>query len=314
MKKVVVILLVLSFLFLLGAEGCAPGPGGSGIFRGPGAESKGEDVARLRGLDIEFLEDSFHFSSLKGKMLPVLFVGDEFDVGVRITNYLLKPVNGDINLYSLSSKMDGSKVIKGKDTFSVAFAVVQDDEIFPEKEVIEFGPFSYDKEVEDTLVVDVNLKYIGKINADLCFTNDENSKTCNNDRTLTGNYLKGDADFLPVSIIEIQKKVKVSKDIADVRLIIILRNFDEGNIRNNMLSRFDAKIGGVDLDCGNVIFKQSKQQLGAGSGYEEVEVICEGKVSFSETEVTFPSEFDLEYVYEIEKIVKYEVVAKKKNI
>lgn len=305
-------LLVLSFLFLLGAEGCAPGPGGPsgpGGFVGPGVESKGEDVARLRGLDIEFLEDSFHFSSLKGKMLPVLFVGDKFDVGVKITNYLLKPVDGDINLYSLSSKMDGNKVIKGKDDFSVAGAIVQDDRIFPESEVINFESFSYDKDVEDSLVVDVSLKYIGKMNVDMCFTNDENSKTCNNYRALTENYLKGDAGFLPVSISEVKKEALVRDGIAKVRLIIRLRNFDEGNIKNNMFDRFDVRIGGVVLNCGNVIFEQGMPQIGVGSGYEEAEVICNGEVSFSETEVTLPSTFDLDYTYEIEKIVKYAVVS-----
>ncbi len=312
MKKVVVILLVLSFLFLLGAEGCAPAPGGTAGPSGPmqpGVESKGEDVARLRGLDIEFLEDSFHFSSLKGKMLPVLFVGDEFDVGVRITNYLLKPVDGDINLYSLSTKMDGSKVIKGSDYFSVAGAIVQDDRIFPESEVINFESFSYDKEIEDSLVVDVSLKYIGRINAGLCFTKDEDSETCKNKRALTGNYLEGDADFLPVSIINIQKTARVKDEIANVRLVIILRNFDEGNIKNNMFDRFDVKIGGVGLDCGNVIFKQGKVEFGQSSGYEEAEVICNGEVGFSEVDVTLPTTFDLEYIYEIEKIVTYEVVS-----
>jgi hypothetical protein len=315
MKKVVVILLVLSFLGLLGVDGCAPMPGGTGVpsggggFAVPSTESKGEDVAKLRGLDIEFLEDSFHFSSIKGKMLPVLFVGDEFDVGVKITNYLLKPVNGNINLYSLSTKSDGSKVIKGSDYFSVTGANVQDDRIFPESEIISFGPFSYDKAEEDSLVVDVSLEYIGKINADMCFTNDENSGNCNNYVTLTENYLKGDAGFLPVSISEIRKEARVKDGIADVRLVIRLRNFDEGNIKNNMLERFDVKIGGVSLSCGNAIFEQGRAEFGPSRGYGEAEVICNGDISFSEVDTTLPSEFDLDYTYEVEKIVKYEAVS-----
>ena len=303
MKKIVVIFLVFLLLGLSGQQGCAPQEGIQDFARSKGI-IKGEAVAKLRGLTIDFEKNKPPLISVRGERLPVIWVGEKFDVGLVMRNYALKDIRADVKVFSLSKGVYGGRVIQGEDSLILESADVESGEIVPSTNLIEFGAFSYGEEfLDDTLVTEVSLYYNGLITADLCFTQ-EDTKECSNYRTLSENYLKGDAGFLPVSISEITKQATVRDNLATVRLFVKFRDFSNGYIKDNRLREFSASIDGVPLQCDDVVFKTSLQQTD-----KDVSVMCKGSVRLTDAYVYLPAEFEFDYVYGIKKSIKYKVIS-----
>ena len=296
MKKVLVIVLLLMLLSLTGIEGCTPNI--------PSFSKGNSEVIRLRGLSIEFEKERPHLGSKEGERLPVVRAGDEFDIGLRVKNYLLKPISGTITISDLGSY----STLEGKESqgFGVESAVLQDDVIYPGEELIDFGPYIYDNEkigngVDMNLITEVDLQYNAAINLDLCFRKGEaiQGVFCNNEETLLESSFKGDAGGLPVSIDRIEKEVSVRESEAQFYLTLKLKNFGDGIIKDNKINGLSANLIGGSINCDNeAIFRDGK-----------AEIECRGSVSFGEESFTkLPIEFIFNYPYKVVRTINYRVV------
>lgn len=289
MKKIVVILLVL-FLFLGGQQGCAP-PGEFKPREMPGVPGG----VSLRGLSIEFEEG--RLSSVPGERLPVIWVGDKVEIGVRITNHMLKPIKGDIHVHNLARYAGG---LDEEKSFNIPGGVLWGEEFEPNIEVINFDPFGYTEKVEDSLITEVNLVYDGLVTADLCFNKrEEEIAGCNNYETLSENMLGGDSGYLPVSITEVSKQARVEDSTVKFKLIVSLHDFGGGTLKENRLASFSANIRGGKISCkSDVIFRTSR-----------VQIMCEGSANLGDAELlTLPVEFRLGYDYTVVRSMSYSVL------
>lgn len=299
MGKTAVIVLLLLTLTLLGVQGCSI-PNLQGIKSSISGE---QQVVQLRGLSVEFEKGKPRLSSVEGERLPVIRSGDDFNIGLKVNNYALKPVSGTIGISNLAKYVTN---IKEEQSFTADEAVLQDNVIYPGVSNVEFGPYIYEESkvgggVEDSLITEISLDYSGLITADLCFNKEEENIgiTCNNNEILTENVLKGDAGTLPVSIERIEKEVVVKQDGASFYLTVKLRNFGDGSIEENKLTGFNVNIFGGSIECNrDIIFRDNK-----------AEIDCKGDMSFGEESFAkTPIEFEFSYIYRVIKTINYKAI------
>ncbi len=298
MRKIAVIFLVLLLLSLSGIQGC---PDLGGIKTKFGQQ---QEIVKLRGLSIEFEKGKPHLSSIEGESLGVIRVGEDFYVGLKVTNYVQKPVTGSISISNLAKYITS---IKEEQSFSVEEAAVQDNIVYPGVTSVEFGPYIYDKisvkdKISDNLITEVNLNYNGLITADLCFNKEEENAPgmiCNNNEILTENVLGGDSGALPVSVEKIEKEVIARGNEASFYLTINLRNFEQGYIEGNKFTSFNVNMIGNSIECNrDIVFRDNKAK-----------VDCSGTVSFGdESFAKAPLEIDFSYTYKIIKTMNYAVM------